>query len=458
MNLRVRVVTLVVTLVAALGGINGGEAGVAVRNLTLAEAVAHAAAVADVRLADLAVVDLRERVGLARGALLPTLSGEASVERRTVASFFGDGQTFGPFNSWDARLTLGQTLLDLAAWRRLDAARLDVDVATIDRHLTVERAAAIAATAWLRLARAQALAATAGDSLRLAEDLRAIADALVQAGAGEQLDAVRAATRVSAARGAVLLAENQAALAGVVLARAIDSDPAQALSPIGGLDTVPLRDDPAHGDAAAALARAGAQRGEFARWRAVLRARQRDRDALSAERLPSLRLEGDYGWNGPEADRLEAVWSAGVVLDVPLVDGFRLNAALASRDTVLAAERVRSRDAERRIAAEVRGAVLDLASARRVLAVANETAGLAGRELDLARERLGAGAAGNADVITAQQALQTAREQAVEARHGLAQALVLWAAAVGEAGSLGRVEPAAGAPASVPAPRSVEKP
>ena len=65
--------------------------------------------------------------------------------------------------------------------------------------------------------------------------------------------------------------------------------------------------------------------------------------------------------------------------------------------------------------ADVRSAVLNLASSTEAVAAAREQLSLAEQELSQARERFQAGVAGNADVITASLNLDTARTQLVNA-------------------------------------------
>jgi len=76
---------------------------------------------------------------------------------------------------------------------------------------------------------------------------------------------------------------------------------------------------------------------------------------------------------------------------------------------------VRRRDLEAQAAADVRGSLLDLRSAREQVAATQERVRLAEQELSQARERFRAGVAGNADVITASLSLNGARTAAVDA-------------------------------------------
>jgi len=67
------------------------------------------------------------------------------------------------------------------------------------------------------------------------------------------------------------------------------------------------------------------------------------------------------------------------------------------------------------VAVDIRGATLDIASAREQVDAAREHQRLAQLEVEQARERFRAGVAGNADVITALSGLNAARTGLIDA-------------------------------------------
>jgi outer membrane protein TolC len=97
---------------------------------------------------------------------------------------------------------------------------------------------------------------------------------------------------------------------------------------------------------------------------------------------------------------------------------------------------VRRRDLRQQAAIEVRGALLDLASAREEADAVREALRLAQQEVSQAQERFRAGVAGNADVITASLSLNSARTQAVDALSSYQAAKVALARAVGSVTAL----------------------
>ena len=93
-----------------------------------------------------------------------------------------------------------------------------------------------------------------------------------------------------------------------------------------------------------------------------MRAVEQQVTAIRAERLPSLSAYGDYGWVGK--DRLLGTYDWGVQVSMPIFDGLRREGRIEEPKAVANEIDVRRRDLRQQAAIEVRGALLDLASAR----------------------------------------------------------------------------------------------
>jgi outer membrane protein TolC len=94
---------------------------------------------------------------------------------------------------------------------------------------------------------------------------------------------------------------------------------------------------------------------------------------------------------------------------------------------------VREQDLRRQIAAQVRAALLDVASGVEQHDVAAQRLALAEEELSQARERFASGIAGNIDLINAQASLNQARDAEIDARFTTAAARISLAYAAGVA-------------------------
>jgi len=143
---------------------------------------------------------------------------------------------------------------------------------------------------------------------------------------------------------------------------------------------------------------------------------------------------GDYGYIGDQ--RLLGTYDWGIQVSIPIFDGLRREGRIEEAKAMANEIDVRRRDLRQKVAIEVRGALLDLASARQEADAVREALRLAQQEVAQAQERFRAGVAGNADVITASLALNSARTQAVDALASYQGAKVALARAVGSVTAL----------------------
>ena len=123
----------------------------------------------------------------------------------------------------------------------------------------------------------------------------------------------------------------------------------------------------------------------------------------------------DYGISQRNGRSYLPTYDVGVVLSLPIFDGFRREGRVAEQTSVAQELDFRARDLRTQVEADVRTAVLDLASATEAVAAARERLSLAEQEVVQSRERFQAGVSGNADLITASLALNGARTQLVDA-------------------------------------------
>ena len=420
----------------------GPLTGQAPVRLSFAEAVRRAASEAPaVQLAGLRTDEATARVRQARGALLPSLSFAAGWLNRDFnskaqgISFPGVPTIIGPFNAYDARFRVTQTLFDVSSFARVRAARAQVTGATAEGSAVAEGAAAGAALAYLRVARAGAQVVARRADSAVAADLVGLAQAQKNAGVSAAIDVTRARTQLVSAAGALLVARNQLDRAGIDLGRALGLD---AGTPIEITDTLtaalPVADVPARADSIVvlALARRPDLAAELARGDAARTAQS----AINAERLPRLDVAADYGMSGLTPSASIGTRQIGLQVSIPILDGFRREGRAAEQSAVARESEVRARDLRQQIAADVAGALLDLASAQAQLVISAERLRLAADELGQARERFAAGVAGNIEVINAQASLLRARDTDIDARFAAATARVALARAAGLARTL----------------------
>jgi outer membrane protein TolC len=381
------------------------------------------------------------RVRQARSGLLPNLSVSGSWANRNFnskaqgISFPGVPTIIGPFNAYDGRVRVTQTLFDFSILGRVSAAKRQASAAGADRSAVVEASAQNVALAYARATRAQAVVNAREADSALAAELVTLAVAQQQAGVSASIDVTRARTRLAEAAGRLVVAENQLDRARIDLARSLGLDPA---TPVELTDTLNVElgtaDVPA--DRSAAVAQAVAARPDLAA--AALRgaAARTAAAAISAERLPRLELAADYGVSGVRPPEVIGTRQVAVQVTLPILDGFRREGRLAEQQAVLRESEVHLRDLRLQVAADVDGALLDLRSAGAQQMIAAERLQLAAEEVSQARQRFKAGVAGNIEVITAQESLLRARDADIDARFAAVTARIALARSVGTARTL----------------------
>ncbi len=391
------------------------------------------------------VAQAEARVRQRRAEFLPNLSIAGGVNERTFNSatfgiefrdaatgrflFDPNGQVLGPVKAWDVRGTLRQNLFDFGSFSRLSAAKASVIAVTSDASGAGQQAAAVAAQAYVRAVRADAqLSARVADST-LADELLGIARDQLTAGVGIGLDVTRARSQAAGARASLISARNERNRSRLELYRALGlplGSPITLADSLLGLPTnsaVPIEQE--------ATDRALRTRADLRAAEEQMRAAELQFDAIKAERLPTLGLFADQGSIGKSNSHLLPTYTWGIQLSLPVFDGFRREGRQDEQRAAIKELDVRKRDLTQQTTIEVRGALLDLASAREQLAANEERLVLAEQELTQARDRFKAGVAGNADVITASVNLNASRAQMIDARAAFQNARVALARAQG---------------------------
>jgi outer membrane protein len=403
-----------------------GAAGVSdtTIHLTLGEAV---------RLAsrqNIAVESARSRVEAAqarvtqrRADLLPDLTGLASERRATLNSAAAfpielpvpgidpRGSILGPLDVFDARARVSQTLYAPAARQRVTSARTSVLAATADVGQSADIAATQAANAYLRVLRADAVYHARMQDSTLAAELLGIARAQLSAGTGVALDVTRARSQLTGARAQLIVARNDRDRTRIDLSRTLGLSVVELVL-VDSLSTLPLNVVTTE---RAALDAAFRGRNDLLALTLQAEAARQQAGSIRAERLPTVGVAADYGVSQRNGRSFLGTYDLGIQLSVPIFDGFRRDGRVAEQESVARDLEHRVRDLRAQVEADVRTAVLDLASSTEAVAAARDRLALAEQEVTESRERFQAGVAGNADVITASVTLNNARTQLVDA-------------------------------------------
>jgi outer membrane protein TolC len=289
------------------------------------------------------------------------------------------------------------------------------------------------------------LQARAADSA-LARELLGIARDQLQAGVGVGLDVTRAEAQVATVQAQLIASRNEDDRAQLDLVRTLNLPIDSRVALRDALDCPTVAASGAQGDAqrspclgvsdtvpdeAAAVERALRTRPDLRAADEQLRASEQQIAAIRSERIPSVSAFADQGAIGLNYSNLKSTYTWGVQLSVPIFDGLHRESRIQEQQAVARELDVRRRDLRQQAEADVRGALLDLASARQQVDAERERLRLAEQEVAQARDRFRAGVAGNADVITASLTLNNSRNFLIDALTAYQSARVTLARAEG---------------------------
>lgn len=383
------------------------------------------------QLAREAIHQAQARQAQARAALLPDVSGSTSYQSMTV-NLAARGITLprsipnfafptfvGPFDVFDARASLNQTVFDFASIRRYQAAKVATTAVERERDSVGEQTMEQVARAYLAAIRAQAVRDTAKANVTLAEELRALAATQRTAGTGTGIEVTRAEVQLANEQQRLIVAESDVERSHLQLLRVMGLNLEARVELTDGLGYLPM-DEPTVQRAVETARKS----------RAVLDAQsRRERSAelsyrsVKYERLPSIAAFGDYGASGSGFDTVLPTRAIGIGMRVPVFDGGRRDARRAEAFSQLRQEQIRSHDLNEQVMLEIRLALESLRSAETQVKTAESGLVLAETELRHAQNRYKAGVANSIEVTDAQTRLARARENRISAlfNHNLAR-------------------------------------
>jgi outer membrane protein TolC len=368
--------------------------------------------------------------------LLPNVSGSLSESRRKTnleAFGFPLGDAFprlvGPFNVFDARLSLSQAVFDASALNEASAASHRLAAARHTYRGARDIVVLVSANLYLQALAAKARADAARAQLASSEAIHQQALDLRQGGIIAGIDVVRAEVRMSTDRQRATAAANDAEKAQLQLARVIGLPLGQAVTLVEDVPPVP---DPTL-TLQQAIDQAYANRADYRAALERLQAAEADRRAAVAAHLPSVHVTADYGAIGLSAGTALPTFNVAGEIDVPIFEGGRQQGRIAHADADLRQRRAEVEDMKAEVYYDVRTVFLDLEAMRQQLQTATRGKELADQQLEQSRDRFAAGVASNVEVVQAQEAVALASEQLIDAVYGLSITKALLARATGSA-------------------------
>ena len=345
---------------------------------------------------------------MARSTYLPDLAASASIARTRSTDVTRRERQAGLALSW--------VLFDFGARDATVNSARDLLVAAnanLDSEIQAVRHAAVRAYYSVQAAEA-ALDAAIRSEQAFAESFKA-SEERYQVGIATPADKLQAQTALSQARLLRIQADGAHKTAQGVLA-SITGHAVRDTVELTRAMEVPVGDT-FDQDIGVLLELAQERRPDLRAAEARWRASAGDVEAARASGLPVLRTAASTGRYWLDGDSWNHQYSAGLVLDIPLFSGFRdtyrIRAAEAQHDAATAA-----RDQLRlQVAIDVWTAYQQLMTARQRLLSATDLVTSAERSGEVALGRYKNGVGSILDLLTAQSALASARQQRVAALH-----------------------------------------
>ena len=325
----------------------------------------------------------------------------------------------GPFGFTDLRASLTWSLVDVKSLREYLAARHDFAAAQLSAEdardlvvLTVGNAYLLVLADETEVTSVKAQVATAKVSLD-----QAVANH--QAGTAPLLDELRAKVDYQTLEQRLIVAADNLEKDKLALARTIGLPLAQRFhltdtAPYAAFDKI---------DVDGAIREAQANRKDLAAMVEQTQSAVEERKAATAERLPKVEFDGDYGDIGVNVRHSHGTGDASGTLSVPLFKEFGLRGDAEVAQSKLDTRQAQLSDMKAQVDADVRDALLDIEAAQKQVQVAQSTVELANEALNEAQERYANGVSDNLAVSQAEQSVAQANDQYVASlyRHNVAK-------------------------------------
>jgi len=390
--------------------------------------------------AQIAILQAAEAVqdkNIARAALLPQadLQVSDSVRRINLEEELGSAISFpgipghvGPLNIFNAGPTFGTPVFDLTLWNRYRSARDSANASKATSLSTREQVILLVVSQYIGTLRAMANVEASRSRVDLAQALYDQAADLQKEGVGTGIDTLRANVELQNEKQALLVAETDRDSSLFGLSRLLNLDPRReiALS-----DSLSFFDTP-QPDVNASLDEALAARQEWKALDSQVKAAEHDKKASQDLRLPTLRVDGNWAYEGTRLNNGIPVYDYQASFDLPLFTGGRTHAEIVKSDLQLKVLDEQKADLRNQISLDVKTALLNLKSARNQVAVSTLGVQLAKEEVDQARDRFKAGVANNIEVIQAQDALARGNDNEIAALYRFNQARADYARSIGQ--------------------------
>jgi outer membrane protein TolC/ABC-type transporter Mla MlaB component len=404
--------------------------------LTLDQAVALA--LKQNTTAQIAVIQAAEAVqdkNVARAALLPQaqLDSSDAVRRVNIEAQFGKPipgfpEHIGPIQVFQAGPSFSAPVFDLTLWRRYQAERSIASAQKANSLSTREQVVLLVVSQYIGTLRAVATVQAASSRVDLAQALYNQAADLQHEGVGTGIDTLRANVELQNEKQRLLEAQADRETSLFALSRLLNLDPRQTIELA---DSLSYFETP-QPEVEQSIEQALSARYEWKSLNDQIKATQWQKKQASDARLPSLKVDGDWQYQGTRLNNGIPTYNYELAMSMPLFTGGRIRAETTRADLEIQRLQQQQSDLRNQIGLDVKNALITLTSARSQVQVANLGVQLSNEEVDQARDRFRAGVANNIEVIQAQDSLARANDNQIAALYRFNQARADLARSVGQ--------------------------
>jgi outer membrane protein TolC len=371
--------------------------------------------------------------------LLPNLSArvQENVQTLSLTAFGFNSSVFhlpvprviGPFNYFDARLSLSQSLFNFQDLEKERAASESLKSAQYTFKDARELVVLAVGNGYLMAIAAAARIETAEAQVTNAQALYNKAVDQQTAGLSPAIDTLRAHVELQTRQQQFIAARDDFARQKLSLGRVIGLASGQEFVLTEKLPYQTMTPLPVD----VYLQRAYASRSDYQAAAAQVRAAELSRRGATAGHYPSLDIGANFGDIGVNPGQSNGTWQVDGGLTIPIFAGGKTHSDVLEAEAQLRQARSQLNDLRGRIDYEVRASLLDLNSAAEQVEVARSSVDLAEQALTQSRDRFTAGVTDNLEVVQAQESVASAHESYIQSLYAHNLAKIELARAIGNA-------------------------
>jgi outer membrane protein TolC len=338
-------------------------------------------------------------------------------------------RVIGPFNYFDARASLTQSVFNLHDLEKERAASQSLKSAQYSYKDARELVVLAVGNAYLVAIATAARIETTDAQVTNAQALYNKAVDQQKAGLSPAIDTLRSQVEFQTRQQELIVARNNYAKQKLSLARIIGLPLGQEFqltekAPYQSLTPLPTE---------VYLQRAYMTRPDYQAAQAQVLSAELTHRAAAAGRYPTVDLSANYGDIGITPSQSNGTWQVNGGISIPIFAGGKVHSDLLEADAQLKQARSQLGDLRGRIDYEVRTALLDLTAAAEQVEVARSSVDLAEQALNQSRDRFAAGVTDNLEVVQAQESVASAHESYIQSLYAHNLSKVELAYAIGDA-------------------------